>query len=479
MIKQLFIYTIILSSILTGQKTLFAQDQDSILLLNPSFEGMPSLSNVPNNWIDCALFSFKGESPPDTQPGFFQVNLKPEEGISYLGLVVRETETWESVGQQLTAPLAGGNCYNFSLSLARSENYVSSISTKGAKPGIEIPTKKLNFTTPTVLRVWGGNNYCDKKELLAQSGVVTNRRWKRYNFKFEPTTDISYIIIEAFYKTPTLFPYNGHILVDNASAITPTPCEDIEIPLPLVEISRPLDNSTHSSKLVQFVASVENIQKKDDLLLVLNNNIVDNFSFDIKTGEIIAPIRLKEGNNTLKLRGTNAKGKTEDMVSINYKKVEDVAVATIPREVPPSYDYTTPKAPYVKETKLLDVQKKDLIRGQTLEIKELLFTADSANITLNSYPILDKIHRFLHDNPDVKIEIGGHTNNTPSQSYCDKLSTDRAQSVAKYLTAKGIREERIKYKGYGKRQPIKSNKTPEGRIANQRVEIKILNFSSK
>ena len=72
------------------------------------------------------------------------------------------------------------------------------------------------------------------------------------------------------------------------------------------------------------------------------------------------------------------------------------------------------------------------------------------------------------------IEVGGHTNGIPPHEFCDKLSTARAKSVAQYLVDKGIPASRITYRGYGKRNPIASNATPEGREKNQRVEINIV-----
>lgn len=62
----------------------------------------------------------------------------------------------------------------------------------------------------------------------------------------------------------------------------------------------------------------------------------------------------------------------------------------------------------------------------------------------------------------------------PSDAYCQRLSTARAKEVAEYLIKKGIQRDRVKYKGYGKSQPIASDKTATGRKKNQRVEIKIL-----
>jgi outer membrane protein OmpA-like peptidoglycan-associated protein len=104
----------------------------------------------------------------------------------------------------------------------------------------------------------------------------------------------------------------------------------------------------------------------------------------------------------------------------------------------------------------------------------LQFDADSTNINTAAGPVLNEVYEFLKDNPGIVIRVEGHTNNVPPDEYCDKLSTARAKSVAEYVVQQGIAGERVYYKGYGKRQPIYSNQTAEGRRKNQRVEIKIL-----
>ncbi len=124
----------------------------------------------------------------------------------------------------------------------------------------------------------------------------------------------------------------------------------------------------------------------------------------------------------------------------------------------------------------LDIAKIKV--GQTLQINKLYFQADSSSITSESYDVLEEVHEFMEENSKVFIEIGGHTNNQPPDEYCDRLSSSRAQTVAEFLYSKGIGEERISYKGYGKRKPIATNETVVGRRKNQRVEIKILRVES-
>ena len=116
--------------------------------------------------------------------------------------------------------------------------------------------------------------------------------------------------------------------------------------------------------------------------------------------------------------------------------------------------------------------------GQTLRIDKLFFDADSTSFDEQSTGVLDEIFEFLTDNPSVVIEIGGHTNGLPPHDYCDRLSTSRAKSVALYLYRKGIPTDRISYRGYGKRNPIATNQTLQGRRKNQRVEIKILSLGT-
>ncbi len=210
---------------------LLAQLDDPIVLTNPSFEDMPRHSYAPIGWFDCG---FPGESPPDVQPDpmrQFLVRKGAQHGNTYLGMVVRDNDTWEKVSQQLTNPLQAGTCYEFSIFLARSEVYVSQS---------RISDERANYVTPAKLRIYGGFGNCDKGQMLAETNVITNYRWLEYRFKLKPEQNFTHILFEAFYNTPTLFPYNGNILLDNASALRPVACEqDIFESEPMVAQNQP------------------------------------------------------------------------------------------------------------------------------------------------------------------------------------------------------------------------------------------------
>jgi outer membrane protein OmpA-like peptidoglycan-associated protein len=205
-----------------------ANTQDTIRLMNGSFEDVPKRGDVTywagiKNWTDCApLNDFAGESPPDIHPnGFWENNLPASDGKTYLGLVTRDNDTYESVGQRLSAPLLPGKCYAITIHLARAERYLSRS---------RLTEKETNYTIPIVLRIWGGTTLCQEMELLAESQPVTNHSWQIYSFKLKPKQIIQYITLSAFYKTPVFPPYCGNLLVDGASHIVRISCKD-EAPL--------------------------------------------------------------------------------------------------------------------------------------------------------------------------------------------------------------------------------------------------------
>ena len=112
--------------------------------------------------------------------------------------------------------------------------------------------------------------------------------------------------------------------------------------------------------------------------------------------------------------------------------------------------------------------------GETINLNRIYFQTDSTSMDPSSLPTVDELFEFLQENQNIVIEVGGHTNGIPTHEYCDQLSTERAKSVAQYLVDKGIPASQLRYKGYGKRNPIATNSTEEGRAKNQRVEIKVL-----
>ncbi len=105
-------------------------------------------------------------------------------------------------------------------------------------------------------------------------------------------------------------------------------------------------------------------------------------------------------------------------------------------------------------------------------IKGLLFDFNKADIKPQYYKNLDEAIKVLKENPGMKVEIQGHTDNIGSAGYNLELSKKRAQAVANYLIAHGIAASRLVVKGYGFSRPVAPNDTPEGRALNRRVQLK-------
>lgn len=128
----------------------------------------------------------------------------------------------------------------------------------------------------------------------------------------------------------------------------------------------------------------------------------------------------------------------------------------------------------IKEKVLPELTASRLASGEPLRMEKIQFDADSIVIKSEAMPSLDELYEFLYDNPTTIIEVSGHTNSLPADEYCDRISTERAKSVADYLVNKGIESRRVISIGHGKRKPIATNQTPEGRKRNQRVEIRLI-----
>lgn len=111
--------------------------------------------------------------------------------------------------------------------------------------------------------------------------------------------------------------------------------------------------------------------------------------------------------------------------------------------------------------------------GSTVRLEHIYFDFDKATLKEESFKELDKVVKFLQDNDNISIEIGGHTDNKGSDSYNQTLSQSRAEAVMNYLTENNIDGDRVSAKGYGESQPETTNDTEEGRAINRRVVFTI------
>ncbi|SFF32874.1 OmpA family protein [Fontimonas thermophila] len=120
------------------------------------------------------------------------------------------------------------------------------------------------------------------------------------------------------------------------------------------------------------------------------------------------------------------------------------------------------------------VDASGCIVGQTLTLTGVKFENDSAVLTEASRKILDEVAESLKNQPNVRVEIGGHTDSIGNDAYNHILSQQRAEAVRQYLISRGVSGDRLVAMGYGEFRPVASNETPEGREQNRRVEFKLI-----
>ncbi|WP_321285683.1 OmpA family protein [uncultured Sunxiuqinia sp.] len=117
--------------------------------------------------------------------------------------------------------------------------------------------------------------------------------------------------------------------------------------------------------------------------------------------------------------------------------------------------------------------------GNTTVLRNIFFETGKYNLLPHSKTELEKLIVFLKNNPQVKIEIGGHTDHVGGEEMNQMLSEKRAKSVFDYLVENQVSQDRLTYKGYGFSIPIESNETKEGRAKNRRTEFKIISTNKR
>jgi len=181
------------------------------------------------------------------------------------------------------------------------------------------------------------------------------------------------------------------------------------------------------------------------------------------SGEIIA---MSESDNIIignfySDAATQTRTTGSDNFGYAYYYIDDITIQKIPPLLP-------------VPVKSDDIRLANLDAGQIILLKYIFFESDKSELLPRSFQELDKLLELLQQNPGIRIEVRGHTDNLGDEKYNLRLSKDRAKSVVDYLRANDIAAARLKYKGFGSAEPKSTNDTEEGRSLNRRVEIRIL-----
>lgn len=157
----------------------------------------------------------------------------------------------------------------------------------------------------------------------------------------------------------------------------------------------------------------------------------------------------------------------QDGLVVDYNRIEDMIKKYASKPTDVDYNKIEDIVKKHKSVQMADKADKNWV------LIGVNFDFNKSTLSPESYPILADAAGVLLLNPELKVEIQGHTDNIGSASSNNKLSVARAESVKGYLMAKGVEASRLSTTGFGDTKPISDNKTAQGRTFNRRIEFKV------
>ena len=210
---------------------------------------------------------------------------------------------------------------------------------------------------------------------------------------------------------------------------------------------RPKYRSNVVKGIVRDKKTKSPIKSKVELFDILKNELVSVVTSDSVSGGYL--MVLTQGSDYALF--VSAKGYLFKSLNFNYEN-ENVAKPVV-----------------------IDIDLDKLNAGAMVVLNNIFFDTDKYDLKDKSITELDKVIRFLTDNPTVKVEISGHTDNTGAAAHNLQLSNSRAHAVADYLIKKGLDSKRFKQIGYGSQKPLQPNDSEAHKQENRRIEFKIIN----
>lgn len=219
----------------------------------------------------------------------------------------------------------------------------------------------------------------------------------------------------------------------------------------LYEVLIPEENqvtfrSNYVKGIVRDKVSQTPLAARIELINIADNEMVSLVDADSLTGEYL--MVLTEGAEYALY--VNKRGYLFKSYNFNYSEVEDF------------------------EPIVVNIDLEKASAGSMAVLNNLFFDVDKYELKQKSIPELKKIVRFMNENPGIRVEISGHTDNSGQAAYNKQLSEKRALAVFHYLTQNGIQPERLTSVGLGQDKPLASNETEQGRQQNRRIEFRIL-----
>lgn len=228
------------------------------------------------------------------------------------------------------------------------------------------------------------------------------------------------------------------------------------------QVTASADSYKSESASVSLDKGQENAQVTVSLLPEIK---ISGTVSDKKTGEAMnASLRIKEGSKV-----------------ISQKEVNKTYELTLPKDGTYVLEFSADGyfkqnkrqqlLTFTTDTKKVDVALEPISKGEAIEIGNIEFKSGTAELSGVSFATLDKLYKIMSENPDLNVQIDGHTDSDGSASTNMEISEARAKACADYLTKKGIDSARISSKGYGEAKPLVPNNSPANKAKNRRVEF--------
>ncbi|MBP7734536.1 MAG: OmpA family protein [Spirochaetes bacterium] len=228
------------------------------------------------------------------------------------------------------------------------------------------------------------------------------------------------------------------------------------------------EGGRESARRIFSVPIPENLQQTK--VVVVKGTVRDKRDTDKTLFAELNITDIKHDDRTITIHSNKDDGKY--IVILNKGKICDFSVKS------PGYMFYSRKIDLtgLQQYKEIneDILLEPIVVGANIVLNNMYFEFRSFKLLRESKYELNRIIQLMKENPTMKVEISGHTDNIGSETANNKLSMQRAKTVVDYLINKGIGKNRLVSKGYGKKKPIATNKSDEGRKENRRVEIEVL-----
>lgn len=504
--KNLFLFIIMILQI-----TVFGQKKQPSLAVHYSFTDFQTAMKIKANGFGPVLKNGQWSNLPMMDAGYgisywqgISRHLDINGLINYTKSIYTFPVSGYSVTQKLLTLEANG-IYKF---IAEDKAAVTPYLSAGL--GLYSNAGKTGFYAPLGLGahinlwdqafVFAGTSYrvalakSDNKNIFYQIGVGTNLIHKKEKKPLPPPPPPVVV-------APPVAPVTKTVAVWVKDEATYLPLPDVDVKL------TGADGKTYSGKTdSDGKVNIPDVAKENYGVSGILNNIVtqsknlEQALFDTKNDAIDIILLHNDPRFTLSGKAVDKKGGNPvgnvDVTVVNATQNKTQAVKTgtdglfkVQLEQGSDFSVSGKKASYFSNIE--KVSTKGLNRSTTLYVKleleiqpakagqqfvlnNIFFSTNKADLNTAASSDLNRLVKYLQDNPSVRLEIQGHTDNKGNDVLNNRLSQNRATSVLNYLVGQGISSTRLTAKGFGSKNPIDTNTTEQGRANNRRVEVKIL-----